>query len=206
MAANFLSRMVAGSRRVASLLALAGVAVGGLGSSTPALAFDLRDVAKRAEQLAASPYRPPSNNLPKELQNLTYDQYRDIRFKPKEAAWRHTKLPFELQFFHEGWRFDYPVKINEVTAQGVHEIRFDPDAFDYGKNKIDPNQLRDLGFAGFRVHYPINTPLYKDEVLEFLGASYFRALGKGQVYGLSARGLAVDTALISGEEFPHFVE
>ncbi len=88
----------------------------------------------------------------------------------------------------------------------MREIRFDPTLFDYGANKIDPSQLRDLGFAGFRVSYPVNTKKYKDEVLVFLGASYFRAVGKGQQYGLSARGLAVDTALPSGEEFPHFVE
>src|SRR5438046_10604210 len=66
--------------------------------------------------------------------------------------------------------------------------------------------MHELGFAGFRVHHPLNTPKYKDEVLVFLGASYFRALGKGQVYGISARGLAIDTALASGEEFPQFVE
>ena len=40
----------------------------------------------------------------------------------------------------------------------------------------------------------------------FLGASYFRLLGRGHVYGLSSRGLAVDTALESGEEFPVFRE
>ena len=67
-------------------------------------------------------------------------------------------------------------------------------------------QLQHLGFAGFRVHYPVNTQKYKDEVLVFLGASYLRALGKGQLYGISARGLAVDTALNSGEEFPQFTE
>lgn len=39
-----------------------------------------------------------------------------------------------------------------------------------------------------------------------LGASYFRVIGAGQVYGLSARGLAIDTALPSGEEFPRFRE
>ena len=63
-----------------------------------------------------------------------------------------------------------------------------------------------MGFAGFRVHYPINTTKYKDEVVAFLGASYFRAVGKGQFYGLSARGLAIDTALSSGEEFPYFTD
>jgi len=144
--------------------------------------------------------------LPKEVQDLSYDQLRDIRFKQDRATWRDAKLPFELAFFHLGLYFDRPVKINELVGDAVHEIRFDPALFDYGANKIDPNKMRELGFAGFRVHHPLNTPKYKDEVLVFLGASYFRALGKGQVYGISARGLAVDTALASGEEFPRFVE
>jgi Periplasmic glucans biosynthesis protein len=85
-------------------------------------------------------------------------------------------------------------------------VEFDPALFDYGKNKLDPKALRGLGFNGFRVHYAINKPGYKDEVLVFQGASYFRALGKGELYGLSARGLAVDTGAAEGEEFPRFVE
>src|SRR5206468_10070264 len=116
------------------------------------------------------------------------------------------RLPFEVMFFHQGLYYEQPVRLHELVGDAVRDIRFDPDLFDYGANQIDPKRLRGLGFAGFRVHYPINTPKYKDEVLVFLGASYFRALGKGQVYGISARGLAIDTALASGEEFPHFVE
>lgn len=172
-----------------------------------AWALDFNDVARRAKELAATPYkRGPA--LPKDLQSLDYDRYRDIRYKPDRFLWRGTNLPFELAFFHQGLYFDQPVRIHEVTGDGVREIRFDPEAFDYGANKLDPARLREanLGFAGFRVHYPINTPKYKDEVLVFLGASYFRALGKGQVYGASARGLAIDTALPTGEEFPRFVE
>src|SRR5690606_1894362 len=107
---------------------------------------------------------------------------------------------------HQGLYYDQPVKINEVSSSGVREIRFDPEDFDYGANQIDPKRLKGAGFAGFRVHFPLNTPSYKDEALVFLGASYFRALGAKQRYGLSARGLAVDTALHSGEEFPRFVE
>ena len=64
----------------------------------------------------------------------------------------------------------------------------------------------DVGFAGFRIHYALNDPKYKDEVTVFLGASYFRAVGRGTKYGLSARGLALNTALPSGEEFPWFRE
>ena len=196
------------SRR-APLVVRAGLLLLCMLRCTPALAadvFDFSDVILRAERLAAAPFKKSSSNLPRELQTLTYDQYRDIRFKPDRALWHGTKLPFELEFFHEGWNVDQPVKISEVTGERVHEIEFNPDAFDYGATKIDPNRMRGLGFAGFRVHYPINTPTYKDEVLVFLGASYFRAIGTDQRYGLSARGLAVDTALSSGEEFPRFVE
>ena len=169
-------------------------------------AFGYDDVALRAQQLAAASYKKPDVTLPRELQELTYDQYRDIRFKPERAWWHAAKLPFELMFFHQGLYYNQPVRLNEVSAEGVRDIRFDPELFDYGKNHLDAKALRGLGYAGFRVHYPINSPKYKDEVLVFLGASYFRALGRGQRYGLSARGLAIDTALMSGEEFPRFTE
>ncbi len=62
----------------------------------------------------------------------------------------------------------------------------------------------DLGFAGFKIRYPINRPDLDDEVCAFLGASYFRAVAKGQGYGLSARGLSIKTADPNGEEFPVF--
>jgi periplasmic glucans biosynthesis protein len=172
----------------------------------PALGFDFEEVAHRAQQLAAQSYRPQKVDLPKELQGIDYDRFRDIRFKPERALWRDAKLPFEVAFFHLGLYFDQPVRINELSGNTVREVRFDPALFDYGANKFNPQRMNGLGFAGFRVHYPLNTQKYKDEVLVFLGASYFRALGKGQVYGISARGLAIDTGLASGEEFPAFVE
>jgi glucans biosynthesis protein len=175
-------------------------------SSLSVGAFDFNDVARSAAILASGSYKAPPKDLPNALRELSYDAYRDIRFRPSRALWRGAKLPFEVQFFHRGSRYDQPVRISEVVDGVPREIRFDPELFDYGSNKIDPAQMRGTGFAGFRVHYALNTPKYKDEVLVFLGASYFRALGKDQRYGLSARGLAVDTALPSGEEFPHFVE
>jgi glucans biosynthesis protein len=170
-------------------------------------AFTFNDVAEKAKDLAGAPYKRGAG-LPKELQGLDYDKYRDIRFKPDKFLWRSANLPFELAFFHQGLFYDQPIRVHEITAEGQREIKFDPDNFDYGANKFDPNKLRGLGlgFAGFRVHFPVNTPKYRDEVIAFLGASYFRALGKGQSYGASARALAIDTAAPSGEEFPRFVE
>ena len=173
---------------------------------TQAWAFSLDDVAARAKAIAAEPYKQPDIRMPQELRDLDYDQYRDIRFKPEQALWRDEKLPFEVMFFHQGRTLAEPIRINVVEPHGVSEVPFDPALFDYGKNRLDMHKMLEAGFNGFRIHYAINKPAYKDEVLVFQGASYFRALGKGQHYGLSARGLAVDTAEPGGEEFPRFVE
>ena len=78
--------------------------------------------------------------------------------------------------------------------------------FEYGQTDLKDQLPNALGFAGFRVHYPLHRPAYADEVAVFLGASYFRMVGRNQGYGISARGLAVNTALPEGEEFPAFRE
>ncbi len=170
-------------------------------------AFGFDDVSKRASALSEAAYAAAPDTLPAALKNLSYDQYRDIRFRPEKALWRAEKLPFELMFFHRGKFAIEPVRINEVTAQGVRSLDFDPADFNYGRNALSPASWKQqLGFAGFRVHYSLNAPAYKDELAVFLGASYFRMLGAGQRYGLSARGLAVDTVGGKGEEFPRFVE
>lgn len=168
--------------------------------------FGFEQVAAKAQKLAQQNYVAPSNDLPRELKELDYDQYRDIRFKPAQSVWRKQNLPFELQLFHPGLYYNAPVKISLVANGRAAPLQFNADLFDYGKNKLDRSKLRDIGYAGFRVHFPLNSTQYKDELLVFQGASYFRALGAGQRYGLSSRGLAVDTAVSSGEEFPSFTE
>jgi len=175
-------------------------------ATASAAAFGLDDVGARASSLAARSYKAPVDNMPTQLRELDYDAYRDIRYRPDKALWRAEKLPFELMFFHQGRTVPEPVRINVIEPSGERAVAFDPALFDYGKNKFEPQTLNGAGFNGFRVHYAINKPGYKDEVVVFQGASYFRAVGKGQSYGLSARGVAVDTAGPSGEEFPRFVE
>ena len=183
--------------RIASCLAIA-LHVGAAG------AFSFEDVAERAQLQARQQWRDSSRKAPAQLEALSYDQYRDIRFRPDRALWRSDNLPFELMFFHLGKFQKQAVRIDEVTPQGTRHIPYRAVDFDYGKNKLSPQSWGDLGFAGFRAHYPLNSNAYKDEVVVFLGASYFRALGAGQRYGLSARGLAIDTVGGQGEEFPTF--
>ncbi len=183
-----------------TLLVAAGAAAPG------AHAFGIDDVSARARTLAAKPYKAPAIRIANEVRDLDYDQYRDIRFRPQQSIWRAEKLPFELNLFVQGRTVPEPVAVNIVEPSGVRALAFDPAYFDFGRNKLGPAQLRELHYNGFRVHHALNSPSYKDELLVFQGASYFRALGKGQGYGLSARGLAVDTAASTGEEFPRFVE
>ena len=166
--------------------------------------FGFDKVQELARQRAAREFKPPPQNLPASLANLTYDQYRDIRFRPTSALWRDKSL-FEVQFFHRGYRVRQRVNVYEVTSAGAGLVEYSPRLFTFGKLKT-PKLSSEVGFAGFRVHYPLQTPSYKDELLVFLGASYFRVLGRNQHYGASARGLAIDTGSQSGEEFPTFTD
>lgn len=169
-------------------------------------AFGIEDVASRAEKLAAERYVAPQSNLPAVFREMAFADYQQLRFRGEKALWHDANTPFQLQFYHQGMHFDVPVKINEITSSGVEEIKYDPQMFDFGNVQIEPAALENLGFAGFKVLYPLNKADKADELMTLLGASYFRVVGKHQVYGLSARGLAIDTALPGGEEFPRFRE
>jgi len=168
--------------------------------------FDFDTLRYKAKLLAVRPYAPPPQRIPESLLKLTYDQYRDIRFNPEKAWWRREGLPFQLQFFHLGRDFKQPVQISEVVGKKPQLIPFESELFDYGKNTDLGSIPEDLGYAGFRIHYPLNNPSYLDELAVFLGASYFRALGQNMLYGLSSRGLAVNCGEPGGEEFPVFKE
>lgn len=172
-----------------------------------AAAFSFDDVAALAQRLSQQPWQAPVDALPAELAALGYDTLRDIRFRPDRALWRAQGLPFEVQFFHLGGGLRQPVQVHEVVDGRATELHYSADDWNFGGNRFSQGPARwgALGHAGLRVHYSLNSPAYKDELAVFLGASYFRALGRDQQYGLSARGLALDTVGGAGpEEFPRF--
>jgi glucans biosynthesis protein len=170
-----------------------------------ASAFGLDDVAEQARELARAPYKAHDDALAPWLSGLSYDEYRNIRFKAKQSVWRDAGLPFELQFFHVGRGFTRALRLYELDDKGAaRPLVVKRDTFDYRNLKPAAGSNAPAEIAGFRAHYPLMHSDYKDEVIAFLGASYFRAVGAGQRYGLSARGLAVDTTGGGGEEFPAF--
>lgn len=170
-----------------------------LGPPEPFSAAMVRD---QARALAAEPFGA-DHGLPEPLAALEHEQYQSIGFRPEMALWHGLDLDVEAQFFHLGTRFRTPVHIYEVAEGVAREVLYQTQLFDFGDDLV-LDLPKDLGFAGFRLHYPINRPDYLDELAVFLGASYFRALGRNQRYGISARGVAIDTGLPKAEEFPAF--
>jgi periplasmic glucans biosynthesis protein len=164
------------------------------------------ELKQRARALAAEPARPRAKlELPKEIAKLTYDQWRKIRFRPEKGLWRDDPGRFEVQFFHPGFTFLEGVAVSLIDNGQAQRFPFNPDLFSYEGLPAAP-PATGIEFTGFRIHTPLNVDNYRDEVVVFHGASYFRPLGKGTVYGLSARGLAIDMGEPKPEEFPVFTE
>ncbi|MDZ4791705.1 MAG: glucan biosynthesis protein [Hyphomicrobiales bacterium] len=157
-----------------------------------------------ARTLAATPSNWPQVKLPEELRNLDYDGYRAVRFKKDSAIWAKDKVDTSLELFQAGYIFQDLVKVHLVEDGVAREFPYSSAMFEYGPKGKPPPENAPGGFSGFRIHGPINRPDVLDEYVVFQGASYFRSFASGQEYGISARGLAVNTAQMPGEEFPIF--
>ncbi|MBR5346718.1 MAG: glucan biosynthesis protein, partial [Deltaproteobacteria bacterium] len=162
-------------------------------SKTGEKVFSFDKLLDIAQKLAAFPYRSASEPLPDFLRKMDFDAWRDIRFRPEEALWKGQGLPFEIQFFHPGFHYDRRVRINVFDENGLTTLQGSKTMFDYGKNAFAQQVPDEIGFAGFRIHGPIKSEQYFDEIAVFLGASYLRAIGRSHRYGMLARGLAVAT-------------
>jgi glucans biosynthesis protein len=165
--------------------------------------FDADDVVELARRLASEPHRPPGPITPG-LEKLGYDQYRDIQFPPERAFWSDAGTPFRLDVLPAGSLYTTPVRVSVIEDGEVQDILPAPGMFDLAPNFPDALRDQPLSLSGFRVRARLNTNSYWDEFLVFQGATYFRAVGRGQNYGLSARALALRTGEPEGEEFPVF--
>lgn len=172
--------------------------------------FSFDWLKKHARKLAEQDYESPREKLPKTLADLEPLDYQKISYKRDHALWSaKDDADLRIMFFHVGMHFDTPVRMYALEADSdkARPIPFSPELFDYGDSSVDTKQLEghNLGFAGWRLALK---PWYAEDVnefLSFLGASYFRAVDKNDQFGLSARGLAVNTYTDHDEEeFPDF--
>lgn len=195
-------------RLVAWALILAALPVGRLAAYEYA-DVTLDYVAAKAEQRAQKPFHSPRIDFPDFLKadKLDYDKYREIEFRHEDALWATERVPFRIEFFHPGYLYQEPIHLYEFTQTSVQPIRFVQDWFNYRALHLPKQIPADTGYAGFRILNQLNESNKWDELGAFQGASYFRLLGKGTVYGQSARGLAIDCGETDRpEEFPIFTD
>ena len=164
--------------------------------------FNFGSVQAMAYKLATSPYKEVPS-IDGEMKKLSYDHYRALRPRDDKALWGDGKGLFRVEFFPAGFIYEKPVTISVVENGKVTPLSIGPEYFDFSDTGLKtPPQKVEL--AGFKLVFPLNRPDKFDEIAAFLGASYFRTVGRAQVYGASARGLAIDTATAQPEEFPTF--
>ena len=196
---------------IASLAALAALPRGaraeepGLTLYDVGTQFEDDTVAVRARTMAALPYKPRPQ-VPEGWRNLTYDQYRKIWFDPRNALWENTDRPQRVDVFPAGLYFPQAVQLNIVESGSSFPIFFDMNVFDTTDKFPNPPVDETMGYSGLRLRAELEKPGIFQEYAVFQGASYFRGIGTGEIYGLSARGLALKTAEPAGEEFPDFTE
>lgn len=170
----------------------------------PSQAFSVDGLREQARQLATQPYRPPAIRQAEALEQINYDMHRQIRYRPEAALWAQGDGPYPVQFFHLARLFKESVKLHVVQDGAAREILYASSLFAFDDPARFAAALPDpLGFAGFRV---MHSDPQQGDWLSFLGASYFRSAGELGKYGLSSRGVAIDTGLPRPEEFPRFTQ
>jgi len=189
--------------RRGALLALAAFGLAGpVHAALPVAAFSPLRVDALARSLAARPYVAPAKVLPPSLARIGYDGYRRHRFDRGQAIWAGDPARFIAEPMMRGWLFKEKVELFTVADGRAVPVAFDPTQFSFPAGTKAPSDP-DTGFSGVRFLHPINRGDVMDEIAVFQGASYFRAVGRGQLYGLSARGLGIGTGGPK-EEFPIF--
>lgn len=188
---------------LAALPLFSGVALAAppaAGADASAGAFSYAGLRNRARQMARQPWREPEIRYGDLLDKIGYDRYQKIRFQREMALWADDPAAYPIEFFHLGRYARQPVTIYAVENGEARLIEYKPAYFDTASTGLE-DIPEDLGFAGFRA---MNRDGETDW-LAFQGASYFRSSGELNQYGLSARGVAVNTALPGEEErFPRF--
>ncbi len=186
------------------LAALGGAPTGAfagmeLGQPAP---FDAETVAAHARALAARAYTAPPA-VGAAWRGLSYDTFRGIWFDPRNALFRGTESAVHADLFVAGLYFSHKITINVVEGGTARPVLFDLGAF-ARTDRFPDLPAQDTGFSGFRLRGELEAEGRFQEYAVFQGASYFRAIGRGHGYGISARGLALNTAEPGGEEFPVF--
>jgi len=177
-----------------------------LGEARP---FSFEALKQTAQRLVKEPFRQPNLPAPEITSQIDYEKWGQITYNTDHALFADTKERFPIEFFHLGMFFKKAVRMNVVENGAAREILYDTSSFNMPADSIARQLPPGAGFAGFRIQEAKDGALdwKKNDWVAFLGASYFRAIGELRQYGMSARGVALDTWQAgSNEEFPDFTE
>jgi periplasmic glucans biosynthesis protein len=169
----------------------------------PQRPFSFERLRARARNMARAAYSPPHRPAPDVVRTMNFDLSQHIAFRPEYGLWADSPSPMPLRFFPVKQVVPNAVKIYALNGGMAREVIYRPTYFDWDGTGLDKRLPADAGFSGFRV---MNGQGVERDWLAFQGASYFRSSGSQDQYGASARGIAVDTALSTKEEFPNFTE
>lgn len=156
-----------------------------------------------AEQLSTKGFEAPGNILPNGFAELPQDVFRSIRMKPDRTIWQGENRGVALDLLPGGFIYRSPVRVSVVEDGKVRVLADDPSWFDFGRAPT-PAADKPFPLSGISVKGAIDRPDDLREFALFQGATIFRALARGQIFGATARGLAIDTGEPDGEEFPLF--
>ena len=180
------------------------LAISSLAQDGPPAVRTFLDLEAYASKLAQKAYVAPTLKLDTFFESLQYDGHRQIRFQPDKALYSDLGDAYHVEFFHPGWMFKKTVGFNQIADGQPKAVAFDKNLFNYGDLKVPGSVLYPDGYSGFRLLAPDSTLGHRFEFLVFQGASYFRAVTTKLGWGLSARGLAINTIGGDKEEFPDF--
>jgi len=167
----------------------------------PAAPFDFDRLKAMARARAAHPYAPVQSPPASLTDAIGYDAFGAIRYRPGAGLWADRPGDAAVRFFHMGVSAPTPVAIHVVDQGHARPLIYDEALFDQPADSPGRRLGALAGFAGFK---GMNAD-HQTDWIAYLGASYFRSADPFNQYGLSARGLAVNTATAEPEEFPGFV-
>ncbi len=210
MSANLSRRDVLSSALAASFVGLLGSSRQAIASTLkfgPAKAFSFATLTHRAKELAGKAYMAPKKPAPQIVDQIEYEQHGKIKYRADQALFSDDKGVYPVTFFPVGKYFAKTVKMHAVDGDKAAEVLYQPGYFDMPADSPAQKLPEDTGFAGFQIRESKSRPDWRtQDWCAFLGASYFRAIGSLNEYGLSARGVTIDTASPTPEEFPDFTE
>lgn len=172
---------------------------------TEPFSFDM--LKTRAAALAAKPYVPPPMPDPTIVKTMNYDTAKNITPDPDYALFGNGEGAYPVTFLAVGQLFAKSVRLFAVEGGNAREVLFRSDYFKSPPGgPLSRLPAAPAPFAGFEIRQANDKPQLRDHEgwARFIGASYFRAVGEANQFGLSARGIAQNTGVANPEEFPDF--